>query len=295
MDKRLITLVLAFVMAIVYTVIAKVTVPNYLKKRSTKTVNRVVNAYKNGEEIPASDKKAREILEVVKKVISENITEDMTDYQKELVLHDYIVKTCTYSANPDQPYKSNIHHAYGCLVEHDAVCDGYAESLQILFDCCGIDSYFVTGVASDIVSGSSENHAWNMVKIDDKWYHLDATWDDPEVEGAKYAPIHWYFNLSDSDIGRDHTWTRENYPAATSDDASFYKNSKSYFTSVGEMRHGMTALMKGKNVVQCECAVKGSAPSSEDLKFMFGAAGKRKYYIINQEYSDHTVLVLRFP
>ena len=295
MDKRLLALVLCLMTVIIYAVGIKVVLPDYLKKRSTKTVKRVVAAYVNGEEIPAGDDKAKEILEAVKKIISENIKDGMTDYQKELAFHDYIVKTCTYSANPDQPYQSDIHHAYGCLVNHDAVCDGYAEALQILFDCVGIESYFMTGVASDLVTGTGENHAWNLVKIDGKWYHLDATWDDPEVEGANYAPVHWYFNLSDADTERDHSWDREDYPAAVSSDASFYKNSKSYFKSVGDMRHGMTAMMKGKNVYQCECAVEGPTPSEEDLKFMFGAAGKRRYFIISQEYKDFTVVVLRFP
>ena len=27
-------------------------------------------------------------------------------------------------------------------------------------------------------------HAWNMVKIKNKWYHIDCTYDDPVVNGS---------------------------------------------------------------------------------------------------------------
>ncbi len=43
---------------------------------------------------------------------------------------------------------------------------------------------------------------WNLVKIDGKWYHLDCTWDDGYGDTYFYG----YYNLTDKQIEKDHTW-----------------------------------------------------------------------------------------
>ena len=53
-------------------------------------------------------------------------------------------------------------------------------------------------------------HMWNFVKLDDKWYHVDLTWDDPTYRpsgGGRYDMTdaslqhehHDYFLISDEE------------------------------------------------------------------------------------------------
>ena len=82
-------------------------------------------------------------------------------------IHDYVVKHVSY----DTSYKA--YTAYEALVNRSAVCQGYALLTYQLLKEAGIENHFVTG------TGDGQPHAWNLVKIENKWYHLDTTFDDP--------------------------------------------------------------------------------------------------------------------
>lgn len=117
-----------------------------------------------------------EITEINNKVdliIKEIITEGMTNKDKIKVVHDYIINHSKYdSARSDKKesiYKSNT--AYGTLLQGYGICGGYSDAMKIFLDRFGINNYKI----------SSENHVWNLVNLDGKWYHLDLTWDDPVV------------------------------------------------------------------------------------------------------------------
>ena len=69
------------------------------------------------------------------------------------------------------------------MVQHESVCEGYAKACQYLLDSAGIENIIVTGTATNN-NGETENHAWNYVKINDAWYALDVTWDDPIIIGG---------------------------------------------------------------------------------------------------------------
>lgn len=141
-----------------------------------------------------------------------------SDYEKELYLHDMLIRstTYTYSCIDEQ-------NGYTALVEGRGVCAGYAFALQYLLMRAGIQSYYVVG-------DSGGDHAWNMVKIDGKWYFLDATWDDPLTGSGSdsvYSPFHTYFNLSAEMMAEDHTLSGQPYNVpledCTATDA-FYHN-----------------------------------------------------------------------
>ena len=71
-------------------------------------------------------------------------------------------------------------------------------------------------VSGDTNSDGAEGHAWNLVKLDDEWFSLDVTWDDPvpDVEGrVKYG----YFLINDEILGYTHMWEKDKYPKAESD------------------------------------------------------------------------------
>ena len=121
---------------------------------------------------------------------------DGTDYEKELYLHDALVKHVTY----DDAYVEE-QNAYSALVNGMAVCSGYAFALQYLLMRAGIESYYVVGTAGEDENGKPVGHAWNIAKIGGVWYYVDPTWDDSDDE---YAPYHAYFNLDTDLLTRDH-------------------------------------------------------------------------------------------
>ncbi len=142
---------------------------------------------------------------------------DMQDeYEIEKYLHDRLAVGVTYVES------ANAHNAYGALVEGKAVCEGYAEALQCLLHRAGIQSLIVLGSSINPSTGISENHAWNMVRINGKYYHTDLTWNDQEST-LFYA----YFNQTDSVITEDHVITPTAYALPACNDIAanyFVKN-----------------------------------------------------------------------
>ncbi len=166
------------------------------------------------EKINQVNKKADEIISSV-------IKEDMSDYEKELALYDYIISHAKYDIkNYDKgsiPLES--HNPYGILIKGVGVCDGYAYSLQILLSKCGIDNLVVFGKGNSL--NGWEGHAWNMVKINGEYFHIDATFDDPVTQDNRNMLRHMHFNLSDKQMSINHTWEKEDYPKCTVDNKNF--------------------------------------------------------------------------
>lgn len=142
----------------------------------------------------------------VTSILGEIIDSSMNSHKKEKAIHDYIVKNVEYDTSLER------YSAYNALSEGKTVCQGYALLAYKMLTEAGVENKIVIGSAG---SGSdSEGHAWNLVKLDGKWYHLDCTWDDP-VPDVKGRILYDYYNLTDSQISKDHNWDRLVYPSAT--------------------------------------------------------------------------------
>lgn len=136
------------------------------------------------------------------------ITEDMSEFEIELYLHDYLANKVAYTLEA-----TYAHDAYGALVEGKAVCEGYARAFQYLLMQAGIPSYVVTG------ESKGEAHAWNLVKIDGEYYYVDLTWDDQGNDNF-YA----YFNVTTERLEEDHTIAEQVYdlPTCTATAANYF-------------------------------------------------------------------------
>ena len=113
-----------------------------------------------------------EINNKVDKILNENVNNNMPPKEKIRDIHDYIINHTEYDKlkyenKNDDTYKSNT--AYGVLIEGYGTCNGYADAMEIFLDKMNIINYKI----------SNEEHIWNLVYLDGKWYHLDLTWDDP--------------------------------------------------------------------------------------------------------------------
>lgn len=139
--------------------------------------------------------KIQELNKKVEQIISKVITPNMTDFEKEVALHDYLIENVNYYDYTDIDEIPSIKHsAYGALIEKEAVCDGISKAYSILLNKCGIENVVVTG-KMDV------RHAWNKVKLDDEWYNTDVTSD---ACGKEIALSHVYFNLTDIELSNTH-------------------------------------------------------------------------------------------
>lgn len=95
-------------------------------------------------------------------------------------VHDYLVDNLEYDSTFSQ---NNIYNMYGALVNNLTVCEGYAKAFKSIMDELNIPCVVVCGYAQNS-KGETENHAWNYVLVDEKWYAIDVTWDDPIIIGG---------------------------------------------------------------------------------------------------------------
>ncbi len=164
--------------------------------------------------------------------IARIIEPEMTDYEKEQIIHDTIVNRVTYDTSTRiQPSAYTI---YGALIEGSAVCHGYAESFQYMAFLAGIESEIVFGEA--ISSGQVIGHAWNMVTLEDKKYHIDTTWDDPVMPNGGQVLSYSYFNLTDSALARDHRWEGADYEACNATEYNYYIYNRLVVYSKAQLR-----------------------------------------------------------
>ena len=142
------------------------------------------------------------------------ITGSMSEYEREKLLHDRLAEKVVYDGSV-----LYAHSAYGALVQGRAVCEGYAKAFQVLLRKAGICSFLITGSGINPSTGTPEGHAWNAVRINGKYYHVDVTWDD-QGENLFYA----YFNKSTSELQEDHTIDETDYalPVCDSMDADYF-------------------------------------------------------------------------
>lgn len=150
------------------------------------------------------------------------ISQGMTDLEKVISAHDWLVTNCQYDpyigtggkyiASDGTVYNDEpaVYTSYGAFVNHNVVCQGYALAFKVLMDRAGIPCCYV--------KSDTMHHAWNMVRLDGNWYHVDVTWDD-----SLYSDIWDYAGralrdcmlLSDAEISQvifgeaHHDWSTE--------------------------------------------------------------------------------------
>ena len=110
------------------------------------------------------------------------------NYEKEKYVYMAVINRVEY--DKQAKYGQN---AYGALIERKAVCAGYSRLFQLLMQKLEIPTYYVLGYAK-------EDHAWNMVKLNNEYYNIDLTWDDT---GGLFK----HFNLTDREINTTHKRT----------------------------------------------------------------------------------------
>lgn len=143
-------------------------------------------------------------------IYSKYATKEMSDYEKIYAAHAWIIQNVKYDKRfyTKGTVPALSHYADGVFDKGIAVCDGYAKAFMTVMNHYNIPCMMVTG----------GYHAWNIVKIKNKWYHIDCTFDDPVVNG-KFNNKHIYMDFflkTDKDMSATHKWDRALFPKCTS-------------------------------------------------------------------------------
>jgi hypothetical protein len=155
-----------------------------------------------------------EVKRFAREKVKELINEEDGNYTRIKALHSFMVNAFQYDLSENE----KIHEPYYLIQNNKGVCSAYAGLLYELLLAAGYEARIVlNGATAKNPSGEDISHAWNLVKINGCWYHIDATWDDPVTPYNINSPNLNYFLKSDGVMAKDHSWNKNVYPEAPED------------------------------------------------------------------------------
>ena len=194
--------------------------------------------YKIGYQVPLSEVSAMDarFQDSTESLLSK-LDSSMTDYEKALYVHDFLVETVEYDFAYYQQLEQNSTAtspdlsgtAYGCLVNHKGICDGYSKTFQYLMHKIGVECNYVSG---ESLVGFTGNHSWNYIVLDGEGYFVDVTWDDP-LQSGQSLPIdrisHEYFCITSEELLKSHSINpEETVPVCSSYKYDYYRAHDQY-------------------------------------------------------------------
>ncbi|MBE6815509.1 MAG: hypothetical protein E7522_08710 [Ruminococcaceae bacterium] len=205
---------------------------NYTLNSTREYISSIYFAtYYTKEEYAKMHSKMVEYAEILLYDVKGN--DSLSDVEKALILHDRLAAFNEYDY---ESYKNNTipqssYNAYGALALGTSVCMGYALAYDYLLEQVGIKSEYCS---SDVLF-----HAWNIVYIDNKPYHVDVTWDDPVWDVTGRVNHRNFLRstqgiIETGHIGDDGTVDFTNTPVDTTYDNYFWQNSEASFEVIGD-------------------------------------------------------------
>lgn len=132
-----------------------------------------------------------------------------SDVEKEIYVHDYCLNNFSY----DYTFSDYSFSILGPVLNRTSVCEGIAKFVKLSLDYLGINTLVAHGRAKDPTNNQiMEMHAWNVVLIDGKTYHLDVTFDMTLKDKVNRYD---YFNLADEDVKEERTMISDLPPCTT--------------------------------------------------------------------------------
>lgn len=250
-----------------------------------------------GVQLPDDNDRAKLIYDSVSDMLDGENIESMNDYDKEIFFHDYLTEYTEYDGEAlEDAENTDAYTVYGLFENKKCVCEGYARTMGLLLSISGIENYYVTGEAKSSLSDKMEPHAWNIAKIDGKWYHVDVTWDDP-VGDQILDNYYNYLNVSDSVLSQDRTWNESLYPACESMDANYFKVSDLYFDTYDQfMAYAETELDKNNGSGTVVAAVSDYDAEVYDVDKIHTNLYPQSelVYNVSNVSNDYTIIILQY-
>lgn len=224
----------------------------------------------------------KEIYAYLEDVVEETKARELSRVEAVKALHDYLVLGLKY----DESFQTLSHSPEGVMKNQIAVCDGYSRTMRLLLLMTGIECKIVNGTAG------GESHAWNLVKMEDGWYHVDVTWDDPlpDVEG-KVGYL--YFLKNDAEMARTHTWESE--ISCTKNNYQEYVYADVICDSFDTLRDVFEKQLQTKEYLTFCYPKDGSLNEAIILEFVKDELRRGLTYYPEKELADYMVLEIVNP
>lgn len=196
---------------------------------SDSSVQYGANDFTTGNYGMMSQDERDEVEDAIQEFKDAYITGDMSDFEKEIVIIQWLVENCEYEKGDGWENAT----AYSCIVNGKAQCSGYADAFLQTAKACGLNARYIY----------NSSHAWNLIELDGDWYHVDVTFEDP-IGSNDYGfdkLRNKYINLEDSQIkgiNSHHTWNPSSASGTGTDYGpsvvAEYLDSGNVDTSLGE-------------------------------------------------------------
>lgn len=167
----------------------------------------------------------------------------LSEVEKERYIHDFICRNVRY----DKLKKPYSHEIIGPLGQGVGVCEGIAKTVKHLCDALGVWCMVVVSEAAP-ERGVRYRHAWNIIRVNGIFYHLDTTFD--RTLGGEGPVRYDYFNLGDHQVFRDHEPLLYPAPACGDGGHFYYREEKRSFTKLEEVeRRAAQAIRKKQPLI----------------------------------------------
>lgn len=147
-----------------------------------------------------------------------------SDLKMEKAIHDYLCRTITYTAGESLNATDGVTTATWALLRGTANCQGYSDAFYLLGNMAGLDVDFMCGL------DGTQEHIWNVIRLDGKQYIVDVTHDDPDEDWDE--PKYTYFNIGLDLLPSDRKWyafaIADPVSMHTSDDLFYFNGDKGF-------------------------------------------------------------------
>lgn len=170
-----------------------------------------------------------------------NVIQSMELIEKEKHIHDFICENVIYDDN----FAMSSFECVGPILFGKGVCEGISKAVKFIMDCTGEQCIVVYGEAAQEWNSltNDNSHAWNMINIENKFYHLDVTFD---LTIKAFNVLRYdYFNLSDSEIAVDHKVMTLGLPICDCS-SSYYKVNNLFMNTQNDYRQLLKKCIQNK-------------------------------------------------
>ena len=192
---------------------------------NSKYSNYLIDSYNGYDDILKDAKLINESLIKILPYIN-SYTDTGDNYKKIKYIHDYLVLNNEYNRDLDNASPKALK-AIGAFPgnnkgEDAPICEGYSRAFKLICDKAGIPCVIVSGVAGE--KNNQTPHMWNYIYLDEFWYGIDCTWDDPIITNGTYEELsdenkYAYFLVGSDTLFNTHT---ENNNFINSDTYEYY-------------------------------------------------------------------------
>lgn len=219
------------------------------------------------------------------------------DYSQLIAAYEFLQSNVSYDhqealSRSDRGSNNPVtHNAYGALISGSAVCDGFSSAFALLAQKLGFECMNVSGRSTHSSAGTVE-HAWNIIRVGDRYYHMDVTWDANQCCQLG-EPAYDYFALTDEEIAFDHDWNLNATPACSYNDLSYFIRNGLYAGNMMQLSEIIRVSAKNHVIpirVKVSCNIfLPSDPGDYLAQMVVNEAGKTgKSVEINYTWNEHT-------